>query len=117
MIFNPRLKSRLSNEKQFRKTLRMISFFAVFLFAVSMQANAERNYEKDNLLKSKTTLNLKKVKGNGFTKFFKTITGTILDNSGNPLSGVSVTVKGSQKGTSTDGQGHFSLEANTGAVI
>ena len=117
MIFNPRLKSRLSNEKQFRKTLRMISFFAVFLFAVSMQANAERNYEKDNLLKSKTSLNLKKVKGNGFTKFFKTITGTILDNTGNPLSGVSVTVKGSQKGTSTDAQGHFSIDANAGDVL
>lgn len=38
-----------------------------------------------------------------------TVTGTVTDSAGDPLSGVSVQVKNSTSGTSTDGQGRFTL--------
>ncbi len=39
------------------------------------------------------------------------VRGTVLDGSGKPLAGVSVTLKGGQKGTTTDIQGNYALEA------
>ncbi|MGC4102182.1 SusC/RagA family TonB-linked outer membrane protein [Ferruginibacter sp.] len=47
----------------------------------------------------------------GFTAFAKaqTVTGTVTDSKGEPVSGVSVTVKGTTKGTSTNAQGVFTL--------
>jgi hypothetical protein len=40
----------------------------------------------------------------GFTAFAKaqTVTGTVTDTKGDPISGISVTVKGGSKGTSTN---------------
>lgn len=47
----------------------------------------------------------------GFTAFTKaqTVTGTVTDSKGDPISGISVTVKGTTKGTATDAQGTFTL--------
>ena len=45
----------------------------------------------------------------------KTITGKITDDKGAPLPGVSVTVKGSRTGTSTDAGGAFSINVKTTA--
>jgi TonB-dependent starch-binding outer membrane protein SusC len=47
----------------------------------------------------------------GFTAFAKaqTVTGTVTDSKGDPVSGISVTVKGTTKGTSTDAKGTFTL--------
>ncbi|MDW5287790.1 MG2 domain-containing protein [Formosa sp. PL04] len=45
------------------------------------------------------------------------IRGTIIDTEGLPLPGVNVTVKGSSKGTQTDFDGEFTLEANTDDTI
>lgn len=45
------------------------------------------------------------------------VTGKITDADGKPVSGVSVTVKGTNRGTSTDRNGQFSLEANKGEVL
>lgn len=47
----------------------------------------------------------------GFTAFAtaQTVTGTVTDSKGDPVSGISVTVKGSTKGTSTNAQGVFTL--------
>ena len=43
----------------------------------------------------------------GFTAFAtaQTVTGTVTDSKGDPVSGISVTVKGTTKGTSTNAQG------------
>lgn len=49
--------------------------------------------------------------------FFIPVKGKVTDNNGNPLSGVSVTVKGSSKGTTTNENGVFALDANKGDVI
>jgi len=48
---------------------------------------------------------------------FKPITGTVLTAEGSPLSGVSVTVAGSSRGTTTNERGEFHLEANEGDVL
>ncbi|MDQ3681830.1 MAG: TonB-dependent receptor [Bacteroidota bacterium] len=45
------------------------------------------------------------------------ITGKITDNEGKELEGVSVTVKGTNKGTSTNADGEFSIDANPGDVL
>ena len=47
----------------------------------------------------------------GFTAFAKaqTVTGTVTDSKGDPVSGISVTVKGTTKGTATNAQGVFTL--------
>lgn len=45
------------------------------------------------------------------------ITGVVRDRDGNPLPGTSVQVKGTGKGTTTDKQGRFSLNAEVGDVL
>ena len=45
------------------------------------------------------------------------ITGTVKDEKGNPLAGVSVVLKGTNKGTSTDVNGRFSIDANIGEEL
>ncbi len=45
---------------------------------------------------------------------FAEITGQVKDESGNPVAGVSVVVKGTSKGTSTNNIGRFSIEADQG---
>ncbi|WP_208420102.1 SusC/RagA family TonB-linked outer membrane protein [Paraflavitalea devenefica] len=49
--------------------------------------------------------------------FLKPIKGSIKDAAGNPVPGVSVVVKGSQRGTSTAASGNFEIEANEGDVL
>jgi TonB-dependent starch-binding outer membrane protein SusC len=56
----------------------------------------------------------------GFTAFAaaQTVTGTVTDSKGDPVSGVSVTVKGTTKGTSTNAQGVFTLnDVANGATL
>ncbi|MCC2545124.1 carboxypeptidase-like regulatory domain-containing protein [Hymenobacter sp. BT175] len=43
-----------------------------------------------------------------------TLTGRILDDEGRPLTGATVLLKGSRKGTSTDANGNYSLEVPAG---
>lgn len=45
----------------------------------------------------------------------KAITGKIVDDKGNPLAGVSVSIRGSKSGTSTDVGGNFTLNVKTTA--
>ena len=47
----------------------------------------------------------------------KTISGTITDDSGLPLPGVSVVINGTTKGTQSDFDGKYSIMANTGDVL
>src|SRR5215471_6019936 len=47
----------------------------------------------------------------------RTITGKITDTKGNPLTGVTVSVKGAQQGTSTDPEGNFTLHVGKSAKI
>src|SRR5688500_10608213 len=45
------------------------------------------------------------------------ITGTVRDNLGEPIPFTSVSVKGTQKGTTSDANGNFRIEAKTGDVL
>jgi TonB-linked SusC/RagA family outer membrane protein len=47
----------------------------------------------------------------------RTVSGTVSDNSGMPLPGVSVLVKGTQKGTQTDFDGKYSIKAQATDVL
>lgn len=47
----------------------------------------------------------------------KTITGIVSDDSGLPLPGATVLVKGTASGTSTDFDGNYSIKANTGSIL
>lgn len=47
----------------------------------------------------------------------KTISGTVSDESGMPLPGVNIIVKGTTNGTQTDFDGNYSITANTGDVL
>jgi iron complex outermembrane receptor protein len=47
----------------------------------------------------------------------KNITGTVKDASGDPIPGVSVLEKGTQNGTSTNGEGRFTLTVKDGARL
>lgn len=49
---------------------------------------------------------------------FQEITGTVVDSvTGKPLAGVSIKVKGTQSGTSSDDNGHFTLNADKDAQL
>jgi len=50
-------------------------------------------------------------------KAIETIKGTVKDSKGEPLAGVSVTIKGTTKGTQSDVNGNFTLQANVGDVL
>lgn len=47
----------------------------------------------------------------------KTVTGTVKDDAGNPLSGTAITVKGKKTGTQTDLAGKFRLSVTVGETI
>ena len=47
----------------------------------------------------------------------KAVTGTVTDADGMPLPGVNVLVQGTQRGTQTDFDGNFSLQASEGEVL
>ncbi|MGN6531872.1 MAG: SusC/RagA family TonB-linked outer membrane protein [Ginsengibacter sp.] len=48
---------------------------------------------------------------------YDVISGKVIDNNGNPITGVSVEVKGTNKGTSTNSNGIYSIEASKGDVL
>ncbi|WGU68621.1 carboxypeptidase-like regulatory domain-containing protein [Capnocytophaga canimorsus] len=47
----------------------------------------------------------------------RTVSGQVTDESGMPLPGVSVVVKNTSKGVSTDFDGKYSMQANQGDVL
>ncbi len=47
----------------------------------------------------------------------KTVSGTVTDNSGVPLPGVNVIIKGSSQGVQTDFDGNYSIRASQGQVL
>ncbi|MEO9890977.1 mucoidy inhibitor MuiA family protein [Aurantibacter sp.] len=47
----------------------------------------------------------------------KQVTGTVVDNAGIPLPGANIVVKGTTNGTTTDFDGHFSIEVQNGQEL
>jgi iron complex outermembrane recepter protein len=50
-------------------------------------------------------------------KMVQTITGKVKDKNGEPIIGMSVSIKGTTKGTLTDADGNFTLDAQVGDVL
>ena len=49
--------------------------------------------------------------------FYKTITGKVNNDKGEPLQGVSVVVKGTTRGTTTNATGNFTIDAEVGETL
>src|SRR5215203_53911 len=82
----------------FGRKIRKGLFLSVFMLGLAAQLTAAPGSE--NKL------------SNSETRFFQqtiTVSGTIRDNTGVPLTGASVTVKGTSQGTTTSSDGAFSL--------
>lgn len=47
----------------------------------------------------------------------KTVTGTVKDGSGSPVPAVSILIKGTERGVSSNSEGRFSISANQGNVL
>lgn len=60
---------------------------------------------------------LPKKKGYVYNPTVKKITGTVVDDSGTPLPGANIVVKGTTKGTQTDFDGNFSLDVISGREL
>src|SRR4051794_5441204 len=45
------------------------------------------------------------------------VSGTLTDDQGEPLPGVSILIKGTNRGTSSDANGYYSLKAPLGATL
>lgn len=62
-------------------------------------------------------INTTKKKRYVYNPSVKQITGTVVDDSGAPLPGASIVVKGTSNGTQTDFDGHFSLDVQNGQEL
>lgn len=85
--------------------------------------NATIDYVMQQLLKT-TTFSYRKINdvlvvitGKSFLDPALPIKGKVVDENGNPLEGVSITVKGSNSGTTTNAAGEFTLDAPQGSVV
>ena len=47
----------------------------------------------------------------------RTITGSVLSDTGSPLQGVTIKVKGTQRFTETDDKGNFTIQAGPGETL
>ena len=47
----------------------------------------------------------------------KTVSGTVVDETGNTLSNISVTIQSGTSGTTTDGNGHYQIKASVGSKL
>ena len=104
-----------------KKTLLILQLTTVLFLCTCLTASAGKLGRRailsaDNMKKPIKVSDLLYLKNVSPTPF-AIITGTVKDALGNPLVGVSVIVKGTQKGTSTSADGSFSIDANAGDVL
>lgn len=85
------------------------SFLLTFIPGIQVSANEFYQELKDGLIliKNSTTKTIP----------FEMVRGTVTDNQGQPIPGVSITVKGSSTGTTTNEEGKFSLEVPAGGIL
>ena len=105
---------------QLRKKLRLSRTSSVILLSACLftgiGVSAEAPKSSDEKLKFESTLMANRP--SYFSNVpFVIINGIVLDAQGNVLPGVSVLVKGTQKGTSTLADGRFSIDAAKGDVL
>tara|TARA_R110001592_G_scaffold60806_3_gene185216 strand:+ start:120465 stop:123677 length:3213 start_codon:yes stop_codon:yes gene_type:complete len=97
---------------------------------ISVESNGESLYRLLSAIASQTDLSFKQVNDNihvkksdvkrvtSTTKVDQVaITGTVLDENGNPMPGATVTIANTTKGTVTDLDGNFFIQAEEGATL
>lgn len=72
---------------------------------------------KTIIIKKRELPKEERVLGKSFLPPPSTITGTVLDDKNAPLAGVSVVIKGTGRGTSTNDKGEFSISASNGETL
>src|SRR5690606_17280602 len=86
----------LSGELKITSIINFIFFIILFFTSISLLASETYKHSKNLALRQNVVQQT-------------TISGTVSDESGQPLPGVSVIVKGTNKGTITDFDGNYSL--------
>lgn len=94
------MKNRLKKILDIEKTKFFRTYLALLMSILVMNVYCKPNLNDSN-----------------FLEFQKTIEGKVVDNGGLPLPGVTVAIKGTSKGTITDFNGEFSIEANSDATL
>lgn len=104
------------------KTLINMKMLFFILLANSLHVHAEvssggvLSSGRNNKL-SNTAASVTVIRGCSPEVAFLPVTGQIINENNEPLSGVSVVIRGTQRGTSTNEKGAFSIEANVGEVL
>src|ERR1700737_1997040 len=78
-----------------------LTIILILSFALNASANGFGRHKLSPVSEEKT----------GKNNYFAIITGTVTGEGGVPLAGVSVSVKGTSRGTTTDAKGNFSIDA------
>lgn len=105
----------LATQKFIPNALRIIVFISLAC-TVNLQANASSGENHDLFLESPTaTVKLHAPANIGIAQFI--VRGKVTDSLGNPLTGVSVSLKGSSNGTVTNSDGDYSLTLENGTGI
>jgi len=104
-----------------------LKFFSLILFDDFIQLKITNNHHNCLLMRNSPTAISQIARGSLVLLTFlffssglfaqTVIKGRLLDAAGAPLSGVSVVVKGTPRGTSTNGSGEFSINASPGDVL
>ena len=90
-------------------------FFAV---TVGLLVHNEINASPFNKLKNPRHQSIHYgVLDKAFTKVFISVSGKVVDETGQPLPGVSVKIKGKSGGVQTSNDGSFTINANTGDIL
>ncbi len=66
---------------------------------------------RKRLIKAKANNKIKSVKSKMLARLAKRITGTVVDETDMPMGGVTIIIKGTQKGTTTDFDGNYFIDA------
>ncbi len=82
---------------------------AIYQHAASNQQSKTSQITENAIVRSKSPVRYKPGEARGIQALEKVITGAVTDDSRNPVSGVSVTLRNSSVGTTTDAAGRFSL--------
>ena len=82
----------------------------------SSHAGLSGNFGK-NVITAAVKANASKIQGTQQSDGDVKVTGTIVDNTGEPVIGATVRVKDTQNGTTTDLDGKFALTAHKGATL
>ncbi|WP_236973464.1 SusC/RagA family TonB-linked outer membrane protein [Membranihabitans maritimus] len=102
-VFDRRYVAVYRDTEEGLKSLRkMVAHFQGILDKEDMEVKRQRD-----IVAPLSTFSIRELYGK---RLVVNISGTVTDNNGEPLIGVNVLVKGSNKGTSTDFDGNFTLE-------